>query len=65
MSARLSGVVKDIAAVRGDLVRPGARLFTLDVVSEPVQTAQAAYYKNQLELKIVADEQKRLAESFK
>src|SRR5262249_25115434 len=26
VSARLAGVVKDIAAVRGDLVRPGARL---------------------------------------
>lgn len=64
IAARLSGVVKDIAAVRGDLVRPGARLFTLEVVSEPVQTAQAAYHKNQLELKIVAEEQKRLKESF-
>src|SRR5262249_4839126 len=65
VGARLGGVIKGIAAVRGDLVRPGAPLFTLEVVSEAVQTAQAAYYKNHLELKIVADEQRRLADSFK
>jgi membrane fusion protein, heavy metal efflux system len=65
VTARLGGIIKDIAAVRGDLVRPGAPLFTLEVISEAIQTAQAAYYKNHLELKIVADEQRRLADSFK
>src|SRR5262249_14002697 len=53
-----------IAAVRGDLVRPADPLFTLDVVSEPLQTAQAAYFKNHLELAIVADEKKRLADAL-
>jgi cobalt-zinc-cadmium efflux system membrane fusion protein len=60
VSARVAGVVRDIARVRGDLVKPGAALFTLEIVSEPLQSAQTGYYKNSLDLDIVAALKKRL-----
>ncbi len=64
VSAKVAGVVTHIAAVRGDLVKPGAPLFTLEIVSESLQTAQAAYYKNHLELEFVHNEIKRLEKSI-
>ena len=62
VAAPLQGVVKQIAAVRGDLLKPGAPLFTLQVVSEPFLSAQSNLFKAQRELAMAQAEKKRLTQ---
>lgn len=62
VSAPVAGVIKHIAAVRGDLLVPGERLFTLEIVSEQIHNAQAALYKARRELQYYEKEKQRLLE---
>lgn len=62
VSAPVAGVVKHVAAVRGDLLRPGSALFTLQIVSEPLLSAQANLLKTLRELQIAQEEKKRLTQ---
>jgi len=60
VTAPLAGVVKRIAALPGDIVRPGDELFTLGLTSEYLQTSQTELNKTAQELKIVQDQKRRL-----
>jgi biotin carboxyl carrier protein len=60
VAAPLAGVVKRIAAVPGDTVRPGDELFTLRLQSEALQTSQTELYKTSRELQINQEQRARL-----
>ena len=60
VTAPIAGVVKRVAAVPGDGVRPGDALFTLRLNSESVQNSQTELYKTTRELEINEDQRKRL-----
>lgn len=61
VTAPMPAVVKEVFAFRGDWLKPGAPLFTLQLVGEQLQGVQANLYKTQRELQIAQDEQQRLA----
>lgn len=65
VTAPLAGIVTHIAAVPGDVVAPGDPLFTLRILSEPLQNSQTELYKTTRELQTVEDQRKRLAEGVK
>lgn len=54
------GVVTAIHAYPGDTVRPGERLFTLRLLSEYVQTSQAALFKATRETELETEKRERL-----
>jgi len=58
--APLAAVVVSVHVAPGAIVRPGDPLFTLRIVSELLQTTQSELYKSAEELKIIADQIKRL-----
>ncbi len=60
VTASIAGVVRQVKAVPGDMVRPGDELFTLRLVSESLQTSQTELYKTAQELEITQDQKKRL-----
>lgn len=57
--APAAGVVADIAHVPGDTVQPGATLFTLKLLSEPLHQTQTELFKATQEIKIVLAQRKR------
>ena len=59
--ARVAGVVTEVRAHPGDTVKAGEPLFTLQLVSEYVQGAQAELAKAAQELRIAADKRDRTA----
>jgi cobalt-zinc-cadmium efflux system membrane fusion protein len=65
ITAPVAGVIKQIFATPHDRVAPGKPLFTLEIVSEPLQTAQAGYYKTQRDLDICKDYLKQLEDRAK
>lgn len=60
VSAPMSAVVLRVHVAPGDVVRPGDPLFTLRVVGEALQAAQAELFKASEERKVVADQLERL-----
>ncbi|HEY8504205.1 MAG TPA: HlyD family efflux transporter periplasmic adaptor subunit, partial [Gemmataceae bacterium] len=60
LTAPVSGVVSEIRARPGDTVAPGSPLFTIRILSETVQNAQAELYKTMEELEITAAQRKLL-----
>jgi multidrug efflux pump subunit AcrA (membrane-fusion protein) len=65
ITAPVAGVIKQIYATPHDRVAPGKPLFTLEIVSEPLQTAQAGYYKTHRDLDICRDYLKQLEDRGK
>lgn len=63
VSAPIAGVVAEVHARPGDVVRPGDKLATLRVVSEAAQTAQAELYKTSREIELSQEQRSRLAGS--
>lgn len=61
----VSGVVKAIHALPGDVVHLGDPLVTLRINSEPLQSSQTELYKTAQEIKITADQKERLDKLFK
>jgi biotin carboxyl carrier protein len=59
----IAGIVRNIKAVPGDMVRPGDELFTIQLISEPLQTSQTELFKNTMEQQITLDQKKRLEKS--
>jgi multidrug efflux pump subunit AcrA (membrane-fusion protein) len=64
-TAPISGVVKAIHALPGDVVHPGDPLVTLRINSEPLQSSQTELYKTAQEIKITSDQKERLDKLFK
>lgn len=60
VSATVAGTVTRVGAVPGQVVKAGEELFTLRLVSESLQSAQAQLFKTSRELEINTEEQKRL-----
>ena len=65
VTTRLAGVVTDIKARPGDTVRPGDPLFTLQLVSEFVHSAQAELARAAQELRLATAKRDRTAELVK
>jgi hypothetical protein len=63
-TAPVSGVVKAIHALPGDVVHLGDPLVTLRINSEPLQSSQTELYKTAQEIKITADQKERLDKLF-
>lgn len=61
ITSPLEGVVTTVHAFEGDMVRPGDKLFSLRLVSEPLQQAQSELYKAIRETEIVRTEKDRIA----
>ena len=61
ITSPLEGVVTQVHAFEGDMVRPGEKLFSLRLVSEPLQQAQSELYKAIREMDIVRTEKDRIA----
>jgi multidrug efflux pump subunit AcrA (membrane-fusion protein) len=61
VTSPLSGIVKRIDALKGDLVRPGEELFVVQLVSEPIHNAQALLYKTTVDLRLTEEQITRLA----
>jgi multidrug efflux pump subunit AcrA (membrane-fusion protein) len=60
VTAPVSGVVKTIHALPGDVVHLGDPLVTLRINSEPLQSSQTELYKTAQEIKITEKEKDRL-----
>jgi membrane fusion protein, heavy metal efflux system len=60
VTAPAVGVVSEVHALPGDIVRPGDRLFTLRLVSEYIQNSQAELYKAARESDLVRERRDRL-----
>lgn len=60
VTAPAEGVVAQIHAFPGDTVRPGAALFTLRLISQYLQTAQADLFKAARETELIAEQRRRL-----
>ncbi|MCS6851608.1 MAG: efflux RND transporter periplasmic adaptor subunit [Gemmataceae bacterium] len=65
IAAPVAGLIQQIDVVPGDLVRPGARLCTIRLVSESIHTAQANLYRNVCDLRIAQEEKERLEEPYR
>jgi multidrug efflux pump subunit AcrA (membrane-fusion protein) len=65
VSAPLAGVVKQIHAAPLDRVKPGEPLFTLQIVSEALLSAQTGYYKTRRELDLTTVQFKQVEELAK
>lgn len=61
INTRVAGVVSDIKARPGDTVRSGEPLFTLQLVSEFVQSAQTELHKSSRELQFATEKRNRIA----
>ncbi len=61
VTAPVAGVVKRVACVPGDVVRPGDVLFTLRLNGEGLQNAQTELFKTARELEINRRQRERLA----
>ena len=61
VNARVAGVVADIKARPGETVKSGDPLFTLQLVSEFVQTAQSELHKTSRELQFATEKRNRIA----
>ncbi len=61
ITSPLEGVVTQVHAFEGDMVRPGDKLFSLRLVSEPLQQAQSELYKAIRETEIVKQEKERVS----
>ncbi len=60
ITSPLKGVVTQVHAFEGDVVRPGERLFTLRLLSESLQEAQSGLYKAIRETEIIQKEKARI-----
>lgn len=60
ITSPLKGVVTQVHAFTGDVVRPGEKLFSIRLVSDALQTAQAGLYKAVRETEIVKTELQRI-----
>lgn len=65
VSAPMAGIVRHIAGIRGEIVRTGETLFTVEIISEHIHTLQADLFKSWREQQLVQQEKKRLEEPFK
>ena len=65
ITSPLEGVVTQVHAFEGDIVRPGEKLFSLRLVSESLQQAQSGLYKAIRETEIVRKEKDRIAKLIK
>jgi biotin carboxyl carrier protein len=63
--APLAGVVKQISAIPGEAVLPGADLVVLTLTSELLQNSQTELYKNALEMKLTQTQLTRQEELVK
>jgi multidrug efflux pump subunit AcrA (membrane-fusion protein) len=60
VTAQVAGVVTEVKVQPGDTVRPGEPLFTIRIVSELLQNAQADLFKATKDLQIASDNLKLL-----
>lgn len=60
ITAPIEGVVTQVHAFGGDIIRPGEKLFTLRLVSESLQQAQSELFKAIRETEIVDKERTRI-----
>jgi multidrug efflux pump subunit AcrA (membrane-fusion protein) len=63
IAAPFTAVVNEVAKLPGETVRPGDRLFVLEVKSDYLQETQAKLHKTRLDFEINQREQKRLLEA--
>ncbi len=63
VSSPIGGVVAEVHARPGDVVRPGDKVATLRVVSEAAQTAQSELFKTSREIELAQEQRSRLAGS--
>ena len=60
ITSPLKGVVTQVHAFEGDVVRPGEKLFSLRLASDSLQSAQSGLYKATRETEIVSTEKERI-----
>lgn len=60
ITSTLPGIVREIFAVPGEVVKPGQKLFTIRVISEHLQTSQRELYQTIREKAITQKEKDRL-----
>lgn len=60
ITAPLKGVVTQVHAFAGDVVRPGEKLFSIRLVSDSLQVAQSGLYKAARETEIIKTEKQRI-----
>ena len=60
ITSPLQGVVTQVHAFAGDMVRPGEKLFSLRLVSEPLHESQSELYRAIRETEIVRTEKARI-----
>jgi biotin carboxyl carrier protein len=60
ITSPLKGVVTQVHAFTGDVVRPGETLFSIRLVSDALQTAQSGLFKAVRETEIIRKEQLRI-----
>ena len=60
ITAALAGVVTQVHAFEGDIVRPGEKLFTIRLVSEYLQQSQTDLFKATREIEILNQEVQRI-----
>lgn len=60
ITATLSGVVTQVHAFEGDIIRPGEKLFTIRLVSEYLQQSQSDLFKANREVEILNQEIQRI-----
>jgi len=63
VSAPVAGVVSQVSALPGDIVKPGQPLFTIRLVGEAMQLAQSELYKASEELRLDQELMARLEQS--
>ena len=61
----LAGVVTQVHAFEGDIIRPGEKLFTIRLVSEYLQESQSELFKAIREVEILNQEIERIADLVK
>jgi biotin carboxyl carrier protein len=62
VTSPVAGVVKRVAVVPWDTVKPGDELFTLGLTGEVMQSTQAELFKTARDLEINQEERQRLAD---
>ena len=60
ITSPIAGVVTQVHAFEGDVVRPGEKLFSLRLVSDSLQEAQSTLYKAIRETEIIQKEKERI-----
>jgi biotin carboxyl carrier protein len=65
ITSPVAATVQNIAAVPGDTLRPGDRLFTLRLISEHLQNSQAELYKTAQEVQFTLGKQEQMKDAHR